>query len=74
MRDVVAQRENERSRIAVDGRLVADDQQCTFLVIQERTGGTWVIYPHGVGKLGVRLAKAEAVRVAEAILRGARGE
>jgi len=51
--DVVSQRENERSRIAVDGRLVADDQQCTFLVIHERAGDTWAIYPHGVDKLGV---------------------
>ncbi|MGQ0777015.1 MAG: hypothetical protein ACT4NY_21800 [Pseudonocardiales bacterium] len=49
----------------------ADDQQCTFLVIHERAG-TWAIYPHGVGKLGVRLAQAEAVRVAETILAGAR--
>jgi len=70
--DVVTQRGNEQSRIAVDGRLVADGQQCTFLVIQERIGGAWAIYPHGVGKLGVRLEKAEAVRVAEAILAGAR--
>ena len=70
--DVVTQRENERSRIAVEGRLVADDQQCTLVVIHENTGDTWAIYPHGVGKLGVRLAKAEAVRVAETILAGAR--
>ena len=74
MVDVVSQRENERSRIAVDGRLVADDQQCTFLVIHERAGDTWAIYPHGVDKLGVRLEKAEAVRVAETILAGACGE
>lgn len=70
--DVVTQRENERGRIAVAGRLVADDQQCTFLVIQERTGGTGAIYPHGVGKLGVCLATVDAVRVAEVILAGAR--
>ncbi len=69
--DVVIQRDNEHGRIAVDGRLIADDQQCTFLVIHERTGGTWAIYPHGVGKLGVRLAKVDAVRVAEAIVAGA---
>lgn len=72
MTDVVTQRENERGRIAVEGRLVADDQPCTFLVIHERTGGTWAIYPHGVGKLGVRLAKVDAVRVAETILATAR--
>jgi len=72
--DVVSQRENERSRIAVAGRLVADGQQCTFLVIHERAGNTWAIFPHGVGKLGVRLEKAEAVRVAQAILAGACGE
>ncbi|MGH3930422.1 MAG: hypothetical protein ACRDTF_10650 [Pseudonocardiaceae bacterium] len=68
--DVVTQRENELGRIAVEGRLVTDDQQCTFLVIQERTGGTWAIYPHGVGELGVRLEKVDAVRVAQAILAG----
>ncbi len=70
----MSQRENERSRIAVEGHLVADDQQCTLVVIHERAGDTWAIFPHGVGKLGVRLAKAEAVRVAQAILVGARGE
>ena len=43
-----------------------------FLVIHERAGGTWAIYPHGVGELGVRLENADAVRVAEAILAGAR--
>ncbi|MGH3940144.1 MAG: hypothetical protein ACRDTG_16225 [Pseudonocardiaceae bacterium] len=53
---------------------MADDQQCTLVVIHERAGDTWAIFPHGVGKLGVRLAKAEAVRVAQAILVGARGE
>ncbi|MGH3917426.1 MAG: hypothetical protein ACRDTC_29035 [Pseudonocardiaceae bacterium] len=70
--DAVMQRENERGRLAVDGRLVADGQQCTFLVIHERAGGTWAIYPHGVDKLGVRLVKADAVKVAQAILDGAR--
>ncbi|MGH3925062.1 MAG: hypothetical protein ACRDTT_19735 [Pseudonocardiaceae bacterium] len=34
-------------------------------------GDTWAIYPHGVGELGVRLEKANAVRVAQAILAGA---
>ncbi|MGH3917306.1 MAG: hypothetical protein ACRDTC_28430 [Pseudonocardiaceae bacterium] len=72
MMDTVMQRDNERGRVVVAGRLVADGQECTFLVIHERSGGSWAIYPHGVGKLGVRLAKAEAVRVAEAILAGAR--
>ncbi|MGH3939119.1 MAG: hypothetical protein ACRDTG_10890 [Pseudonocardiaceae bacterium] len=70
--NTVMQRDNERSRLAVDGRLVADGQRCTFLVIHERAGGTWAIYPHGVGKLGVRLGKADAVKVAQAILDGDR--
>ena len=38
MADVVSQRDDERSRIAVEGRLVADDQVCAVGVIQERTG------------------------------------
>ncbi|MCA1602022.1 MAG: hypothetical protein LC776_10405 [Acidobacteria bacterium] len=63
----IMQRDNEISRVFVDGRRVEDGDRCTFLAIQERTGH-WAIYPHGAGKLGVRLPPAEAVKVAHAIL------
>ncbi|MCA1602398.1 MAG: hypothetical protein LC776_12405 [Acidobacteria bacterium] len=66
----VMQRDNEISRVAVDGRLVESGERCKFLAIHERTSH-WAIYPHGVGKLGVRLPQADAVTVAHAILAGA---
>lgn len=65
------QRENEIGRIFVDGRRVEDGDRCTFLAIQERTGH-WAIYPHGIGRLGVRLPDTEAVKVAQAILAATR--
>ncbi|MGH3933274.1 MAG: hypothetical protein ACRDTF_25235 [Pseudonocardiaceae bacterium] len=40
--------------------------------MHEITGGCWSLYPHGWGRFGVRLAQAEAVAVAQAILAGAR--
>lgn len=64
----VMQRDNERTRIAVDSRLVNGGEQCTFLAIHERTGNCWVFYPHGVGKLGTRMPEANAVTLARAIL------
>ncbi|MCA1673500.1 MAG: hypothetical protein LC799_15315 [Actinobacteria bacterium] len=66
---VIMQRENERGRVAVEGWLVESGERCKFLAIHERTGD-WAVYPHGVGKLGVRLPRAEAVKVAQAILAG----
>ncbi|MGQ0777260.1 MAG: hypothetical protein ACT4NY_23075 [Pseudonocardiales bacterium] len=65
------QLDNERSRTVVEGRRTDDGDLCTLVAVHE-TGGTWALYPHGWGKLGVRLANAEAVRVAQAILAGAR--
>lgn len=61
------QRDNERSRVVLDGRLVEDGQRCSCVVIGERNGN-WAMYPHGAGKLGVRLSKTEAVKLARAIL------
>lgn len=64
---VVLQRDNEYSRIAVDGRLVDGGGQCTFLVIHERTRN-WAFYPNGARHLGLWLPEANAVAVARAIL------
>ncbi len=66
---VIMQLANERARVAVDGWLVEGGERCKFLAIHERTGD-WAVYPHGVGKLGVRLPRAEAITVARAILAG----
>jgi len=67
----VVQHKNERSRTVVDGRRTDDGDLCTLVVVRE-VGGTWVLYPHGDAKFGVRLARAEALKVAQAILAGDR--
>ncbi|HEU0087791.1 MAG TPA: hypothetical protein VFQ77_09090 [Pseudonocardiaceae bacterium] len=64
---VIMQRENERSRIAVEGWLIEGGERCKFLAIHECTGD-WAVFPHGAGKLGVRLSRAAAVKVAREIL------
>lgn len=66
----VMQRENETNRVVVDGRRTDDGDLCTLIAIRE-LGGAWALYPHGAGKLGVRLRKEDAVTVAQAILAGA---
>lgn len=65
------QRDNESSRMTAVGKRTDDGTRCTVLAVHE-VDGTWVVYPHGAAKLGVRLPLAEAVKVARAILDGAR--
>lgn len=67
VKPAIMQRDSERSRVAVIGQLAEGGGQCTVLMVHERTG-QWVIYPHGVGKLGVRLSSAGAIAVAQAVL------
>lgn len=67
----VMQRENERSRVVVDGKRTDNGERCSLVVVHE-VNGMWAAYPHGAAQLGVRLLKAEAVRVAQTILDGAR--
>ncbi|MGH3932724.1 MAG: hypothetical protein ACRDTF_22430 [Pseudonocardiaceae bacterium] len=64
-------REKERSRLVVEGTRTDDGDRCALVVVHE-VGGTWAAYPHRIDRLGVRPAKADAVRVAEAILVGPR--
>lgn len=63
----VMQRENERSRLVVDGHRTDDGSRCSLVMVQEVTG-TWAAYPHGVVGLGVRLSDGEAAKVARRIL------
>ena len=70
---VIMQRENERSRVVIDGKRIDDGTRCTVVVIHERTG-YWGFYPHGFSKFGVRLPRTEAVRMARAILAGAESQ
>lgn len=67
----VMQLHNERSRTVVDGNRTDDDQLCKLVVVHEVTGGCVAFYPHGTTQLGVRLTKADAVKVAQAILAAA---
>ncbi|MCA1704305.1 MAG: hypothetical protein LC808_14015 [Actinobacteria bacterium] len=64
----VMQRDNEISRVVVEGRRTDDGDRCTLVVIQEWYGGGWALYPHGWGTFGVRLEKSAAATVARAIL------
>lgn len=63
----VMQRQNELSRVVAVGKRTDDGSLCTLLAVSE-TGGVWALYPHGAGKLGVRLPRDEAQRLARAIL------
>ena len=68
----VTQQESERGRVVVEGQRLDDHSLCTVVVVHER-GGSWAWYPHGFGKFGVRLPKAEAVRMARRIIKDAEG-
>ncbi len=48
---------------------VYNAQLCTVVLVHE-VGGTWAWYPHGAHKLGVRLPRAEAAKLARTILDG----
>lgn len=66
------QLDGERSRLVVKGRRVDDHTLCTLVIVHE-IGGTWALFPHGWGRFGVRLAHAEAAKIARRIL-GLEGE
>jgi hypothetical protein len=67
MEPTIIQRENERDRLTVDGKRTDDGSKCTLLAVRE-IGDSWALYPHGSAQLGVRVAIAEAYKVAQAIL------
>lgn len=63
-------REKECSRVVADGEHTDTGERCTVVVAE--VGGTWAWYPHRAAQLGVRLPRAEAVKIAQTILDGAR--
>lgn len=65
------QRENEPARFVAAGKRTDDGSVCTLLVVRE-VGGWWCLYPHGADQLGVRLPRAEALKVAQATVDGER--
>jgi len=72
MQPAVMQRDNEISRVVVEGHRTNDGDVCTLVVVQERYGGNWALYPHGWGTFGVRVDSANAQKLAAAIRDGAR--
>jgi hypothetical protein len=67
MEPTIIQRENERDPLTVEGKRTDGGSKCTLLAVRE-VGDSWALYPHGAAQLGVRVAKAEAYKVAQAIL------
>ena len=64
----VMQRDNEHGRVVVDGKRVDGGGQCTLVAVHERTPRRWVLYPHGVEKLGVELSEEDASALALGII------
>ncbi|HEX2301251.1 MAG TPA: hypothetical protein VHH34_22570, partial [Pseudonocardiaceae bacterium] len=63
----VMQRENEISRVVLEGRRTDDGAVCSVVVVHE-LGGTWAIFPHGMSQFGVRLHTGEMATLAQAVL------
>jgi hypothetical protein len=57
--------QTEQARCAVEGRLVNGGGVCTLVLIREREG--WVLYPHGVAGMAVRITGRDATKVAAII-------
>jgi hypothetical protein len=60
---------NEQSRCVVKGQRL-DGGACTVVLIRDRAKRAWVLYPHGVAGLGVRVSNADACTLADHILGG----
>jgi len=58
--------QTRHARCAVEGRLVNGGEPCTVVLIREHTD--WLIYPHGVTGLAVRITGPDAVKLAGRIL------
>ncbi|MDP8929796.1 MAG: hypothetical protein M3O70_14805 [Actinomycetota bacterium] len=66
------QRENERGRVAVVGRLADGGGQCTLVAVHYISPRCWVLYPHGAGRLGVALSEEDAATLAQGIVQSGR--
>lgn len=72
MDEPVMQRENELGRVVVAGMLVGGGGRCTVVAVHYRCPRRWVLYPHGLEKLGVALGDEDAAALAEGIVRNNR--
>ncbi|MGH4017060.1 MAG: hypothetical protein ACRDSL_24665 [Pseudonocardiaceae bacterium] len=55
----VMQWENERGPMVVSAKRTDNGSRCSLVLVRE-TGGSWAVYPHGAGQLGVRLSPEAA--------------
>ncbi|MGH3883081.1 MAG: hypothetical protein ACRDRY_05365 [Pseudonocardiaceae bacterium] len=68
----VRQYGEERSRVAVCGRLLSEGGgPCTLLAVHYRN--KWVLYPHGVHTLAVELSEDDIATLARGLQRDAQG-
>lgn len=58
--------QTERTRCAVEGRLVNGGGACTVVLIRDPAG--WVFYPHGDTGMAVLITAPDAATVATTIL------
>lgn len=58
--------QTDRTRCAVEGRLVNGGGACTVVLIRDQDG--WVLYPHGTTGMAVLIAAPDAAVVASTIL------
>ena len=61
--------QSERGRLQAQGKRTDDGSMCTLLVVNE-ADGSWTF--HGLGAPGVKLAEADTVAFAEAVLAACR--
>lgn len=58
--------QTQHARCAVEGQLVDGGGACTVVLIRDRDG--WLLYPHGVTGMAVRITGPDAVKLAGSIL------
>lgn len=58
--------QTQHARCAVEGQLVNGGEACTVVFIRKH--GEWLLYPHGVTGMAVRISGPDATKVATRIL------
>lgn len=59
-----------QNRCVVIGRLLNGEGACTVILIRDAERHCWVLYPHGVAGMGIRLTSPDAKILAHHILGG----
>src|SRR5262249_22562189 len=59
--------QGEQERCAVEGRRIDGSGRCNVVVIRDRGGRGWVLFPHGIAGLGVLIADDAACILAARI-------